>query len=138
MHMRLRVTVFASFVILLTVSAAWAQSQTPVAAPPASAKPASPAHTAEIVPLPPAEAPSADEPRSTNGNNTSDVKPPATQASAAPLQGSSLSAANFEQVVDRVSASEQQFLQNLRTYTPLVETYLQEMKSHPDLGQAPA
>src|SRR5207248_1880519 len=59
-------------------------------------------------------------------------------ASATPSAQVQPSAASFEQMVDRVAASEQQFLKTVYGYTPLTETYIQNMKPDPDLGQRPA
>lgn len=44
----------------------------------------------------------------------------------------------FEQVVDRITSREQQNLTTLRKYTPVVETYIQNMKMDPDLGPVPS
>ena len=46
-------------------------------------------------------------------------------------------ATSFDQVVDRVTAREQQFVLDLRKYTPLTETYIQNMKPDTDLGAVP-
>ncbi len=46
-------------------------------------------------------------------------------------------ATSFDEVVDRVTAREQQFLTDLRKYTPLTETYIQNMKPDADLGAVP-
>jgi hypothetical protein len=43
----------------------------------------------------------------------------------------------FDRVVDRVIAREAENNKTLRTYTPLVETYLQSMKADPDVGMVP-
>lgn len=43
----------------------------------------------------------------------------------------------FDQVVDRITGREKQFLAQLRTYTPIVETYIQNMKSDPNDGFVP-
>jgi hypothetical protein len=57
-------------------------------------------------------------------------KPPAQQPDkAAPT--------SFDQVVDRITAREHQNLQELRKYSPVVETYIQNMRSDPDLGFVP-
>lgn len=47
-------------------------------------------------------------------------------------------AVNFDQVIDRVTARELVFLENLRRYQPLVETYLQYMKPDKELGAVPS
>jgi hypothetical protein len=47
-------------------------------------------------------------------------------------------ALNFDQVVERISERELLFLQNLKRYQPLVETYLQYMKPDKELGAVPS
>src|SRR5579859_3191378 len=47
-------------------------------------------------------------------------------------------AVNFDQVVDRITARELIFLQNLRQFQPMVETYLQYMKPDKELGAIPS
>lgn len=42
------------------------------------------------------------------------------------------------QVVDRVVAQEKQEMNTLKQYSPLVETYIQEMKADKDMGSVPA
>ena len=44
----------------------------------------------------------------------------------------------MEQVVDRVSANEQKLYGQIRNYSPLVETYIQNLKPDKDLGEVPA
>jgi hypothetical protein len=46
-------------------------------------------------------------------------------------------ATSFDQVVDRVTSREQQFLVDLKKYSPLTETYIQNMKPDADLGFIP-
>ena len=43
-----------------------------------------------------------------------------------------------DQVIDRVVSNEQQLLAQMRNYSPLVETYIQNLKADKDLGQVPA
>jgi len=43
-----------------------------------------------------------------------------------------------EQVIDRVVANEQRLYAQIRNYSPLVETYIQNLKADKDLGQVPA
>ncbi len=43
-----------------------------------------------------------------------------------------------EQVIDRVVSNEQQLLARMRNFSPLVETYIQNLKADKDLGQVPA
>ncbi|HEX9121097.1 MAG TPA: M48 family metalloprotease [Terriglobales bacterium] len=44
----------------------------------------------------------------------------------------------FGQVVDRIAEREHANLQELRKYSPVVETYIQNMRPDPDLGAVPA
>jgi hypothetical protein len=44
----------------------------------------------------------------------------------------------MEQVVDRITANEQKLYGQIRNYSPLVETYIQNLKPDKDLGQVPA
>lgn len=44
---------------------------------------------------------------------------------------------NLGQVVDRVIAQEKALATSLRDYTPLAETYIQEMRQDPELGNVP-
>jgi hypothetical protein len=43
----------------------------------------------------------------------------------------------FDLVVDKISARESLFVKNLNEYTPMVETYIQNMRPDKDLGQVP-
>jgi hypothetical protein len=45
-----------------------------------------------------------------------------------------LSQASFDQVTDRIAASEARFIKNLGKYSPLAETYVQRMQPDPDFG----
>ncbi len=47
-------------------------------------------------------------------------------------------AASFDQVVDRCMEREAQFVNNLRNYNPIVETYIQNMRPDKELGSVPA
>src|ERR1700758_3074838 len=44
----------------------------------------------------------------------------------------------MDQVVDRVTGNEQKLYGQIRNYSPLVETYIQNLKPDKDLGQVPA
>jgi hypothetical protein len=44
----------------------------------------------------------------------------------------------MEQVVDRVTGNEQKLYDQIRNYSPLVETYIQNLKPDKDLGSVPA
>src|SRR5689334_16563752 len=43
----------------------------------------------------------------------------------------------FDAVVDKISAQEVLFVKNLRDYSPMVETYIQNMRPDKDLGPVP-
>ena len=43
----------------------------------------------------------------------------------------------FDMVVDKISVQEGLFVKNLKDYTPMVETYIQNMRSDQDLGRVP-
>jgi hypothetical protein len=51
--------------------------------------------------------------------------------------GSQPAASSFDQVVDRVTAREAEYLKNLEKYSPLVETYIQTLRPDADLGAVP-
>ena len=60
-----------------------------------------------------------------------------TTASAAPAPDAD-QPRTMEQVVDRITANEQKLYGQIRNYSPLVETYIQNLKPDKDLGQVPA
>src|SRR6202047_4701857 len=60
-----------------------------------------------------------------------------TIASAAPAPDAD-QPRTMEQVVDRVTSNEQKLYGQIRNYSPLVETYIQNLKPDKDLGQVPA
>ena len=45
---------------------------------------------------------------------------------------------SLDQVVDRITSREQALMNNLRQYSPLVETYIQNLRHDPQLGAVPA
>src|SRR5215472_17869730 len=57
---------------------------------------------------------------------------------AAPAPAAADQPRTMEQVVDRISANEQKLYGKIRNYSPLVETYIQNLKPDKDLGQVPA
>ena len=59
-------------------------------------------------------------------------------SSAAPPPANADQPRTMEQVVDRVTANEQKLYDQIRNYSPLVETYIQNLKPDKDLGQVPA
>jgi hypothetical protein len=56
---------------------------------------------------------------------------------AAPPSPQNAAPTSFEQVVDRITDREHATLQELRKYSPVVETYIQNMRPDPDLGAVP-
>ena len=44
----------------------------------------------------------------------------------------------MDQVIDRVISNEQRLYGQMRNFSPLVETYIQNLKPDKDLGQVPA
>src|ERR1700693_5828077 len=62
---------------------------------------------------------------------------PAASASPAPASARSTSSTTMDQVVDRAVEREHALMAMLKTRTPLVETYLQNLKFDRQLGPAP-
>jgi hypothetical protein len=56
---------------------------------------------------------------------------------AAPQSPENTAQTSFEQVVDRITDREHATLQELRKYSPVVETYIQNLRPDPDLGAVP-
>jgi Peptidase family M48 len=59
------------------------------------------------------------------------------------LMGTALSAwaaqpPSFDEVISRINQRETQYAQNMRNYTPMVETYIQDMKPDAELGEVPS
>jgi hypothetical protein len=54
-----------------------------------------------------------------------------------PQDSASFSTLSFDQVVDRVSQTEAQFVKNLVQFSPVVETYIQNLKPDKELGAMP-
>lgn len=102
--------------------AALPQADTPVQAPQATelSKSTDPAEDAK-------PAATSDTPR----DKTTKAAPPAQQL--APARNTP-----FDQVVDGVIASEHRYIENLKKYAPLVETYIQDLQYDKDLGSAPS
>ena len=57
---------------------------------------------------------------------------------AAPAWAGASQPSSFDQVVSRINQRETQFAQNMRNYSPMVETYIQDMKSDAELGEVPS
>jgi hypothetical protein len=66
------------------------------------------------------------------------VPDPAPAATPAAIPAGVDQARNMEEVVDRVVASENKLNQDIRKFSPLVETYIQNLKPDKDLGFVPA
>ena len=58
--------------------------------------------------------------------------------SALPLRAAAQQTSALDQVVDRIISQEQAEMNSLRSYSPLVETYIQNLKGDKDLGTIPA
>src|SRR5277367_2591850 len=58
--------------------------------------------------------------------------------SALPLRAADQQTDALGQVVDRIVSQEQVEMNSLKTYSPLVETYIQNLKGDKDLGAVPA
>jgi hypothetical protein len=116
---------------------------------------------AQQVPAKSAPLPQADPPATpmTGAAKTADPATPATNLAADPGSGSSanfadpssdktsvatvprqlpISSAPFDQIVDRTIAREQEYVKTLQQYSPIVETYIQDLKYDADLGAAPS
>src|SRR3981081_3011146 len=63
---------------------------------------------------------------------------PATSASTASVSATSSPATTMDQVVDRAGERDHALIEMLKTRTPFVETYLQDLKFRPQEGPAPA
>src|SRR3989440_3605306 len=108
--------------LLLTLSANAQQSANPSSSPaqtPESAAPSSPASSrGQSAPQPPNAAP----------------QPVAKSASIVPAP---VPSTTMDQVVDRAIEREHALMEMLKTRTPLVETYLQNLKFDPQVGAVP-
>ena len=62
---------------------------------------------------------------------------PQADVASRPQPSMSSSSSALDQVVDKVAIREAEFVNTMRQYTPLVETYLQEMQPDPTLGEVP-
>ena len=58
--------------------------------------------------------------------------------SVLPLRAAAQQTSALDQVVDRIISQEQAEMNSLRPYSPLVETYIQNLKGDKDLGAIPA
>ncbi|MFZ3213967.1 MAG: M48 family metalloprotease [Terriglobales bacterium] len=63
--------------------------------------------------------------------------PPATSASSGQAASVPQDSIAFDRVVDEVIQTEKEFLQTIRNFTPLVETYIQNLKPDLELGTVP-
>ncbi len=110
--------------LLLTLSANAQQSANPSSSPATAQTPESAAQSS------PASSRGQPEPQPPNAA----PQPVAASASAAPA---SVPSATMDQVVDRAIEREHALMEMLKTRTPLVETYLQNLKFDPQVGPAP-
>src|SRR5713101_3739292 len=69
--------------------------------------------------------------------NAQESANPAASASTAPASAPSTPSTTMDQVVDRVVEREHALMEMLKTRTPIVETYLQNLKFDRQLGPAP-
>src|SRR5258708_22513881 len=58
--------------------------------------------------------------------------------SALPLQAAAQQNSALDQVVDRIISQEQAEMNSLRPFSPMVETYIQNLRGDKDLGAVPA
>src|SRR6266566_2819555 len=58
--------------------------------------------------------------------------------SALPLRAAAQQTGAVDQVVDRIISQEQAEMNSLRAYSPMVETYIQNLRGDKDLGAVPA
>src|SRR5229473_2023848 len=110
--------------LLLTLSANAQQSANPISSPATALTPESAA------PSRPASSRGQPEPEPSNAA----PQPVVASASSAPA---SVPSTTMDQVVDRAIEREQALMEMLKTRTPLVETYLQNLKFDPQVGPAP-
>src|SRR5215469_6703297 len=110
--------------LLLTLTANAQQSANPSSSPAAAQAPESAVQTS------PASTRGQLEPHPPNAA----LQPVAASASIAPA---SVPSATMDEVVDRAIAREHALMEMLKTRTPLVETYLQDLKFDPQVGPAP-
>jgi hypothetical protein len=52
-------------------------------------------------------------------------------------QASAQTSLSASQVLDRIVSQEKEFMRSLKQYSPVVETYIQNLEAHPDLGTVP-
>ena len=111
----------------VALGSAFAAAQSQTAPVPASVTPGLPQADSSSG----SRAPSADE--ATAATPSGESKPD-TRKQAAARQVPPSSARNTDEVVNRVIESERRYLENLQKFTPLVETYIQNVKHDSDLG----
>jgi len=146
-----RLVIFAA--VLLCTAFLWGQATppntpntqspgTPDASPVTTNQTSTPAPPAQSsapnaqAPLPQSDPPAADPPPNAVMLTPSDKQRPSTQTPQQVIEQAP--AINFDQAVQRITERELIFLQNLKRYQPLVETYLQYMKPDKELGAVPS
>jgi hypothetical protein len=65
------------------------------------------------------------------------VQPTSEQTQAAATSSTSGQATTVNQAIDRIIAREHDEVATIRHYTPIIETYIQDMKPDPDMGAVP-
>ncbi|MBV8208013.1 MAG: M48 family metalloprotease [Acidobacteria bacterium] len=121
------------FVGAVSAQAASQQSQRPPALPPAPAA-TGPASQAQV---PQADA-SPDAATDVHASGSTSAAAEREPAKTAPVAPQFTSNGAFDQAVDRTIMREHEFVKSLQKYTPLVETYVQDLKYDADLAAAPS
>src|SRR5580700_10886931 len=88
-------------------------------------------------PSPSSAAPQAPGPAGADSLTATPQNAPAPTPSASAPVPSSSAPTTMDQVVDRAIVREHALIQMLQTRTPLVETYLQNLKLDPTMGPSP-
>src|SRR5271166_2150009 len=114
--------------LLMTLSAMAQQTTDP--SPPSSPAQASPAQTSAAAPQSATTGAPAAPPAASQPANPASPQPAAPAAMAPP--------ATMDQVVDRTIVREHALMEMLKNRTPLVETYLQNLKPDAQLGAVPS
>lgn len=81
--------------------------------------------------------PSTQGPQAAPGNAPQPAGTPAGTEVQTPFSPNAGESAALTHIVDTIVARENQLLKNLRTYSPRVETYIQEYRPDPELGSVP-
>jgi Peptidase family M48 len=140
----------SQIVILAVIACLGAAAQQPADSPSARSKdaptqlsrdvpePASketPAEAAKDTSAPPAKDAQAESAKDALGPTSKDV--PASVRKNAPEQSPREALTQVSLIADRIFAQEAKLVENMRHYTPLVETYIQNLKPDPELVTVP-